>query len=148
MAEIRHRVGINAPASDVYEWLTTTDGLAGWWTRDVTGEGGVGSTLRFSFGGEDRRADMQVTELDPAGRVVWRCVYGPDEWIGTDIVFELTPNGDETVLLFTHANWREPVEFLNHCSTKWALFLFSLKDGLEGRVATPYPKDPAISSWG
>ena len=56
--------------------------------------------------------------------------------------------GGETVLLFTHADWREPVEFMHHCSTKWAYFLLGLKAGLEGGPATPYPQDMAISSWG
>jgi hypothetical protein len=52
------------------------------------------------------------------------------------------------VVLFTHAGWREPVEFMHHCSTKWAYFLLGLKAGLEGGPATPYPEDMAISSWG
>ena len=58
-----------------------------------------------------------------------------------------SPTG-ETVLLFTHADWREPVEFMHHCSTKWAYFLLGLKAGFEGGSATPYPGDMAISRWG
>jgi hypothetical protein len=27
-----------------------------------------------------------------------------------------------------HANWKEPVEFMHHCGTKWATFLLSLRD--------------------
>lgn len=38
MAEIRHRVGINAPAEDVYEALTTTEGVARWWWQDARGD--------------------------------------------------------------------------------------------------------------
>jgi hypothetical protein len=30
MADIRHRVGITAPAGRVYHALATTDGLSGW----------------------------------------------------------------------------------------------------------------------
>jgi len=55
--------------------------------------------------------------------------------------------GDETVVLFTHAGWAEPVEFLHHCSTRWAYFLMSLKHALEGGEATPWPRDEKISSW-
>ena len=47
-----------------------------------------------------------------------------------------------------HADWREPAEFMHHCSTKWAYFLLGLKAGLEGGSATPYPGDMAISTWG
>jgi hypothetical protein len=52
------------------------------------------------------------------------------------------------VLLFTHASWREPVEFMHHCSTKWAYFLLGLKAWLEGGEATPFSDDMNISSWG
>jgi hypothetical protein len=53
---------------------------------------------------------------------------------------------EETILLFTHAGWREPSEFMHHCSTKWAYFLLGLKRSFEGGMATPYPDDMAISS--
>jgi hypothetical protein len=91
---------------------------------------------------------MEVTELVPGQRVAWRCVQGPDEWVDTVLTFDMSQAGGETVVLFTHAGWREPVEFMHHCSTKWGYFLLSLKAGLEGGSATPYPEDMAISSWG
>ena len=52
------------------------------------------------------------------------------------------------MLLFTNADWREPVEFMHHCSTKWGYLLVGLKAGLEGGEATPFPDDIALSaSW-
>ena len=50
MADIRHRVGIAAPAERVYQTLATTDGLSGWWTRDVRGDSRMGGKLEFYFG--------------------------------------------------------------------------------------------------
>jgi uncharacterized protein YndB with AHSA1/START domain len=149
MAEIRHRVGIAAPAGDVYDALTTTEGLADWWTREVKGQSSPGSELEFYFGNPDRGAVMEIVDLTPASRVVWRCVRGPEEWVGTKLTFELSDEGSgETVLMFTHADWSEPVPFMHHCSTKWAVHLVGLKHGLEGGSATPYPEDRRISSWG
>lgn len=145
MADIRHRVGVKAPQEDVYKAIATRDGLAGWWTRTVEGESAPGSQLRFFFGYPEPAATMDVRELKLNERVVWRCVQGPDEWVDTDLTFELKPAGDETALTFSHANWREPVEFMHHCSTKWAQFLLGLKAGLEGGQATPYPEDVEIS---
>jgi uncharacterized protein YndB with AHSA1/START domain len=146
MDDIRHRVGINARIADVYEALATPEGTGRWWTRDVEGDAAVGGQLVFRFGPE-RGAVMELVELTP-NRVVWRCVKGPDEWIGTTVTFDLQANGDETIVLFTHAGWREPVEFMHHCSTKWGYFLLSLKHGLEGGTATPWPDDELVSSWG
>ena len=51
-------------------------------------------------------------------------------------------------LLFTHADWREPVEFMHHCSTKWATVLIGLRSGLEGGAFAAFPDDTKISgSW-
>ena len=43
--------------------------------------------------------------------------------------------------------WREPVEFMSHCSTKWATFLLSLKALLETGTGAPHPRDLQISNW-
>jgi uncharacterized protein YndB with AHSA1/START domain len=148
MADIRHRVGISAPREQVYAALATREGLSGWWTRDTAGGDGVGSKLEFFFGQPEPGGVMEVVELVPGQRVAWRCVQGPDEWVDTVLSFDLSESGGETVVMFAHADWREPVEFMHHCSTKWAYFLLGMKAGLEGGSATPYPEDMAISSWG
>jgi uncharacterized protein YndB with AHSA1/START domain len=148
MADIRHRLGIAAPQEQVYEALTESEGIARWWTRDIRGEAKVGGELEFFFGGPEPSAVMEIVDLVPASHVAWRCVRGPEEWVGTDLTFDLASKDGQTVLLFTHADWREPVEFLYHCSTKWAYFLLGLKAALEGREYTPYPEDEKISTWG
>jgi uncharacterized protein YndB with AHSA1/START domain len=143
--DIRHRVGIAAPQRRVYEMLSTKEGLAGFWTQ-VEGDSEVGGKLSFFFGGPDPAVVMEVVELSPDDRVQWRVVKGPPEWVGTTITFELKESGGETVLLFTHADWREPIEFMHHCSTKWSTFLIGLRSGLEGGSFTAFPNDTKISS--
>ena len=145
MHDIRHRVGIAVPQNRVYKTLSTKDGLAEFWTRQVEGDSAVGGKLNFFFG-SPKPAVMEVAELSPDDRVQWRCVEGPPEWVGTTITFDLTESGGETVLLFTHADWREPVEFMYHCSTKWATVLLGLRSGLEGGAFTAFPDDTKISS--
>ncbi|MBO0730388.1 MAG: SRPBCC domain-containing protein [Acidimicrobiaceae bacterium] len=148
MPDIRHRVGIAAPISTVYDAVATRKGVATWWTRDIDGESRPGGTMAFRFGQPEPAAVMEVTELSSPTRVQWRCAEGPDEWKDTTLTFELKENGEETALLFTHGGWREPGEFLHHCSTKWAYFLLGLKAGFEGGEATPWPNDMPIDSWG
>ena len=104
MADIRHRIEIAAPQERVYRELTTKDGFSRWWTRDVTGEEGPGGKLEFLFGAAEPSATFEVTEQTPDSHVVLRCVQGPEEWIGTDLNFRLTPGVDDgTVVLFSHA---------------------------------------------
>jgi hypothetical protein len=84
---------------------------------------------------------MEVTRLDPEGFVQWNCIDGPDEWIGTRQSFDLSRQGGDTVVLFTHADWRSSSEFMAHCSARWAYFLFSLKSLVESGKGTPFPED-------
>lgn len=145
MVDILHRIGITAAPEDVFAALTTVDGLAGWWTEDTTGDSNVGGVIKFSFvpGG----FDMKVLQAQPAELVRWEVVEGPDEWIGTEVRFELKVEDDLTIVLFTHEGWKEPVEFMNHCSTKWAIYLMSLKKLVETGKGEPSPHDVQISNW-
>jgi len=148
MHEIRHRVGMKAPISEVFSAVATREGVAQWWTRDIEGESRPGGTLAFHFGFPEPWVTMLVVELVEPTLVRWLCVEGPDEWKGTTVTFELKAEGDETTLLFTHAGWREPVAFMHHCSTKWGYFLLGLKAEFGEGKATPWPNDEPISSWG
>jgi uncharacterized protein YndB with AHSA1/START domain len=147
MVDILHRVGVkNGSPEKVYDALTTVDGLAGWWTDDTSGNGDVGGVLEFRFppvGG----FDMEVVELQPRQRVAWRVVDGPEEWIGTTIHWDLRQDDDYTIVLFKHQGWKEQVEFMNHCSTKWASYLLSLKSLVETGEGAPAPRDVPISDW-
>ncbi len=147
MVDILHRVGVRTSGPDsVYDALTTVDGLAGWWTDDTTGSGEEGGVLQFRFppvGG----FDMEVVEARPGEKVVWRVVDGPEEWVGTTIDWHLSQHGDWTIVLFRHQGWKEPVEFMHHCSTTWGSFLLSLKSLVETGTGSPAPRDVRVSDW-
>jgi uncharacterized protein YndB with AHSA1/START domain len=145
MVDILHRIGVTSSPEDVYAALTTVDGLASWWTQDTEGDGAVGGVLRFRF--EPGGFDMLVLEARPTELVRWEVVDGPEEWIGTQIRFELKEEDGYTIVLFSHRGWREPVEFMHHCSTKWATFLMSLKQLVETGKGEPAPNDVRISNW-
>ena len=87
---------------------------------------------------------MKVVELEPGRLVRWEVVDGPPEWIGTHVRWDLRQDGDYTIVLFTHEGWREQVEFMHHCSTKWGTFLLSLRDYVERGAGKPAPNDLKI----
>ncbi|HZM32994.1 MAG TPA: SRPBCC domain-containing protein [Burkholderiales bacterium] len=151
MADILHRVAIKSSPDEVYKALATREGLAGWWTQNTQGESKVGGALEFRFsdpkGAEIGGFDMKVLELEPARRVSWQVVGGPEEWVGTRISFELKRDGGYAVVLFKHLGWKQPVEFMHHCSTKWAMFLMSLKSLVETGKGAPSPHDVKIDNW-
>ncbi|WP_112240915.1 SRPBCC family protein [Kribbella monticola] len=146
MSDILHRIATKTTSPDgIYEALTTIDGLAGWWTTDTTGKTGVGDVVEFRFppGG----FSMKVLELSPGELVRWEVVEGPEEWVGTTVNWKLKQSGDYTVVWFEHLGWKEPVEFMYHCSTKWASYLLSLKALVETGTGAPSPHDVMISDW-
>ena len=137
MADILHRVGIDARPEEVKQALATLDGLRGWWVSDATGKAGTGGTVDFGF------CKMKVLKVAPT-LVHWRCTGGPPEWVGTEVSFGLAWKDGQTFVLFKHAGWKEPVEFMHHCSTKWAVFLLSLRELVETGAGRPAPHDLKI----
>jgi uncharacterized protein YndB with AHSA1/START domain len=142
MPDILHRVGIAATAKPVFEAISTPEGLSHWWMIGTTGEGRVDGVLHFHAGGGG--FEMKVLESKANERVRWKCVGGPPEWIGTEVTFQLVARESQIFVLFTHAGWREPVELMHHCSTKWATFLLSLKSWIERQEGRPFPYDLKI----
>jgi len=138
MPDILHRVGANASLEKTYAALSTINGLAHWWTTETTGDPKKGGTISFGF------CKMEVLASDPGKLVHWKCVAGPDEWIGTEVRFDLVWKEEQTFVLFKHQNWKQPVEFMHHCSTKWAIFLMSLRNWLERGEGHPAPYDVKI----
>ena len=140
MGEIKHRVGIRGSAAEVYQKLVTDEGLSQWWTSDTRGAGEVGSIIQFRFGSAG--PDFEVVELVPDQRVRWRH-HGemPNDWMGSEILFELHEDDKQTIVNFAHYNWRQSDEVLAHCSTKWGVFMMSLKSCIESGLGQPYPND-------
>ncbi|MBI2212653.1 MAG: SRPBCC domain-containing protein [Acidobacteria bacterium] len=151
MVDIIHRIGIKAPATEVHAALSSLQGLANWWTEEVQGNVGIGGSIEFRFRSETGELKgtivMEVREPEVPGDVRWRCVGGLDEWIGTDVTFQLSEQDGQTILLFGHRNWREAIEFTSHCSMKWATFLLSLREYVETGKGRPSPRDLKIDNW-
>jgi hypothetical protein len=122
MAVIHHRIGIKAASESIYQALTR------WWTNDVSGAIGSIIQFRFNSGGPD----FEVTELVENKTLHWQHSGNvPEPWMGTEITSHLQGEDDQAYVLFSHFNWHETSDFMAHCSTKWAVFLLSLKEALE-----------------
>jgi uncharacterized protein YndB with AHSA1/START domain len=151
MADIIHRIGIKASPAQVYAAVATVEGVAGWWTRETTGEAKPGGSMqvRFRDAAGARIGGMTFVQqkLTPDEEVQWRFTAGPEEWLGTDATFHLSRDGDGTIVRFAHRNWRQADEFMAHCSMKWATFLLSLRQLVETGRGSPSPDDLKIDNW-
>jgi len=140
MEGIIHRIGIACSPSEVFNALTTNEGLSQWWTTDTSGAGDAGSVIEFRFNGMG--PDFEVVELQTDSLVRWKhSGQMPEAWIGTEVSFQLSSDGKQTYVLFQHSNWQERTDFMGHCSTKWAVFLLSLKQAIETGKGRPFPDD-------
>jgi uncharacterized protein YndB with AHSA1/START domain len=143
---ILHEVGIKASPEAVYQALTDTKQLAGWWTSDTRGSGSaVGTVLEFWFG--DFCQKFEVVELQPGKLVRWLAdrKEGVEEWAGTEVAFSLSADDKQCFVHFSHSGWRSDGGIFPHCSTKWAVFMLSLKDLLEKGKGQPSPDDVQIN---
>jgi uncharacterized protein YndB with AHSA1/START domain len=151
MVNIIHRIGIRSTPDKVYKALSTIEGVANWWTKEVEGDEQTGGKIKFTFrtkeGDIKGQMVMEIKELNAQKNVRWRCVNGPEEWMGTDVMFDLSQQDDQTIIIFGHRNWREAIEFTAHCSMKWAVFLLSLRDYVETGKGKPSPDDIKIDNW-
>ncbi|TGK08964.1 SRPBCC domain-containing protein [Leptospira fletcheri] len=138
MPDILHRVGIRSKPDQVFEAINTIQGLSHWWTTETSGNTGLGKIVDFGF------TKMKVTKFVKNKLLEWRCMEGPEEWIDTSVTFKLVYKEKQTFVLFSHAGWKSPVEFMYHCSTKWATFLLSLRNWVERGEGHPAPYDVKI----
>jgi uncharacterized protein YndB with AHSA1/START domain len=137
---------VKASPTEVYAALTTSEGLRGWWTQDYQGETKVGNTIHFRFGVTHK--EMRIKKLDPTREVRWLCTLAhinhpsltrKDEWVGTEIVFRLTPDGQgNTSVDFEHVGLIPSFECYDLCNNGWQYFINSLQQFVETGKGTPY----------
>jgi uncharacterized protein YndB with AHSA1/START domain len=101
---LMHSVTIDGDAEKIYEALSTSQGLASFWTRDSQAEPKVGSIARFGFGGPV--LEMKVEELRPGRLVRWSTHGGFPEWTNTTCTWAISPakEGGQEVR-FSHEGW-------------------------------------------
>lgn len=137
---------VKANPAIVYAALTTTKGIRGWWTQDCEVAEVVGGNINLRFGGTHK--EMRIEKLEPNQEVRWRCTAAyinldwlthKDEWVGTEILFRLTPDGQgHTRLDFDHIGLVPDFECYDLCNNGWTFFLNSLQQFAETGEGEPY----------
>ena len=135
MAEIRHNIVIKATPEKIYQAITTQEGLANWWAKQTTAKPDVGFVNTFTFG--TFRNEMKVILLNPNKKVEWKCINSIEEWMDTNISFDLEEKEGRTLLRFTHSGWRAVTDTFAGCTYDWGRFMTSLKSFCETGAGTP-----------
>ncbi|TLX25403.1 SRPBCC domain-containing protein [Chryseobacterium indologenes] len=164
MPNINHAVLIGSSAERVYHAITNQEQLSKWWTAGAKVVATLNSIAYFPFGNGYSK-EMVVTELKPFETVRWYCIKGADEWIGTDVLFQLIPGNkesmlslypeisgqieqmkteDATLVIFRHSNWKSETLMFAECNYTWGRFLRSLQLLCETGKGHPWPHQHEI----
>ncbi|MDQ2944255.1 MAG: SRPBCC domain-containing protein [Candidatus Dormibacteraeota bacterium] len=134
-----HMVLIDADADKIYEAITTSKGLASFWTRDSKAEPKAGSIANFGFGGP--KLEVKVAELKPGKLVRWSNVSGFPGWESTTVTWEIKPAKDGgSEVWFSHAGWPAelPASDLASVNYTWGQIVGRLKKHAETGDVVPY----------
>jgi uncharacterized protein YndB with AHSA1/START domain len=128
---------LNASADTVFDALTTTEGLAGWWTP-VNGDGLAGGELTFMFG-PGAEAVMRVDAAERGVGVHWtNTACHVEDWVGTRVHFDLSPTAaGRTELRFRHEGLTPKLECFADCQNGWDHFVTSLAAYVETGAGHP-----------
>jgi len=134
-------IPFRAPIEQVFDALTTLEGLAGWWTPIVSGNPKAGGEIRFGFTGLDEIIVIRVEEAKHPSSVIWSCLThtGHPKWEGTRILFQLEGERDRAGLLhFRHLGLTPQLSCYETCERGWEHFLSSLLDHVEHGTGSPF----------
>lgn len=104
--------------------------VRGWWSGELVGDTGrLGAVFTYRYK-DMHRSTQQVTEFVPGEKVVWHVsdaelTFNRDrtEWIGTDLVFEITRKAGRTELCFTHVGLVPAFECYGGCTGAWGALI-------------------------
>jgi uncharacterized protein YndB with AHSA1/START domain len=139
MADILHNFHIHASPAEVFNSITTPEGLNAWWTEESDGQPIVGTTYRLNFG-EPYRWQAVVTKSKPDELFELRMTKADDEWIKTKVGFRLAEKDKQVDVSFYHKGWRNKTEHFKISNFCWAMYLRILKRNIEFGEIIPYSK--------
>ena len=144
MATIYHQIGVKTSLENSFNAVASLEGITAWWTK-TTGNPLLDGDLTFSFGDIDIIAS--VTGFQENKSIEWTVRGDEGEWLHTRICFKFVERDGQTLINFQHAGWKDTTEMFAHCSTKWAVFLISMKKYLETGQGRPFPTDEPINHY-
>lgn len=104
--------------------------VRGWWSEEIEGSTDkLGEEFRYHFR-DLHRCTLKITQFIPNKKVVWKVLdnyfsFTKDktEWKDTEIIFEISQNGDATEVHFTHVGLVPAYECYGACVEGWSTYI-------------------------
>jgi len=139
-----HFIGAKCTKEEMFNAISKPSGLQKWWATRVEGIVGIGETLFLTF---DNLTTLKFKydEIVPNEKLVLTCFDSFKSWDKTQLVFEIVEKNNQVFLTQTHQNINpRDIESLAYFSSKWTVYLLSLKKYLETGIGTPYPNETKL----
>jgi len=100
--------------------------VAGWWQGEIKGKSSKLDDQFIYKMGDTHFSIQKVHEFVPNKKLVWLVTESKlsflkykSEWTGTKIIFELSQEGNNTKITFTHKGLNSGIECYDACSNGW-----------------------------
>ena len=130
MADIYHDFPIRAPQAQVFEAISSAQGLDAWWTKQAHGEVASGAIYDLGFG-QGYAWQAKISNCVPGSEIEWEMTRADADWLGTRVGFRLQEKGNATKVHFHHTGWPEENVHYRTSSFCWAMYLRLLKRYVE-----------------
>jgi hypothetical protein len=122
--DYRTSIEVSKSPQDVFKHLLD---VSKWWSKDFEGSS---SKLNDEFvisHTDQHYSKQKLTEVIPGKKLVWLVTISElnwlekdtHEWTNTKMIFELTSEGDKTLLYFTHEGLVPAKECYARCEQGW-----------------------------
>lgn len=129
-------ISVNKSAAEAYKAINN---VRDWWVGDITGTSdkeGAEFTYRYK---EFHVSTQKLTKLIPNQKITWLVTHSEinfvkdkKEWLNTEIIFEIIPEGSSSRINFTHKGLTPKIECYNDCTGGWDFYINkSLKSYIE-----------------
>lgn len=139
-----HFIGAKCTKEEMFNAISKPSGLEKWWATKAEGIVKLEETLFLTF---DNLTTLKFKydKIIPNEKLVLTCFDSFKSWDKTQLVFELVKKNDQVFLTHTHQNIDpQDIESLTYFSSKWTVYLLSLKKYLETGIGTPYPNETKL----
>jgi uncharacterized protein YndB with AHSA1/START domain len=136
------------------EVFKAINSVRAWWSGNIEGDtDSLGAEFTYRYQ-DIHYTKQKITEFVPNQRVVWHIeeaflnfTEDPNEWVGTDVTFEITPNGGQTDVRFSHLGLVPEFECFEACSNAWGFYINgSLKSFITTGQGEPNAEENAEES--
>lgn len=137
----------NTPAA-AYKALT--EGFEFWWTKPDKPIYKTGDAAKFTFPPGKSFWTFEATVLQPDKRIEMQCIDAmhmhegqPEaierEWLGTTVIWKITPDGESTVIQLEHVGLMPNLYCYDICQDGWDYFFTkSLKAYMNNGIGQPH----------